>query len=169
MNVKEVHFSLEILVGRTCKEIKATVKAEDSVCLLNNGANGGKADYVIIACAAGNVAKRLYRVGSLCGVYVVKLDSKLLRVLYGIDALSAGQTGIVNIGNNEQRGSSVTVEGIVDSAKSHRTYRGEKSHFTALADTHIVNVATCLGVVHSLKGADNTAHRLGKRAVEINV
>ena len=104
MNIEEVHFCLEVLVGRTCKEVKATVKTEDCISLLNNGTNGSEADYIVIALAACKVAESLNGVGCFCGVYIVKLDAKLLCMLYCIDAFSSCQTSIVNIGNDKARG-----------------------------------------------------------------
>ena len=98
-----------------------------------------------------------------------KFARKLLCVLNGEDRSRTVKTSLVNIGNYEKRRLSVLMKRTVDSGKAHRSNRSEQRHFAALYDTHLMLVAACLGVIHSLIGSDYAAVGLCKRAVEIGV
>ena len=169
MDVVPVELGLEFLVGRACEEVEAAVVAEDVARLLNNRTHRREADHVVIARAAGQLTQILRVAAGLRGVDVVQLDAKLLGVLNGVDALRSGQSLVVDIGDDQQAGTAVAVQRVVDRAEAHRADGSEKRHLAALDNAHLVLVGAGLGVVHGVERADDAAHRLGQGAVEINV
>ena len=97
----------------------------------------------------------------------MQLNAQGLGVFHGVDTLGTGQTLIVNVGDDQQAGTAVTVERIVDGAQAHGAHGGQQRHLAAFDDAHVMLVGAGLGVVHGVEGTDDAAHGLGERAVKI--
>ena len=169
MNVVPVEFCLELAVGRACEEVQAAVEAEDIAGLLDNGTNRCEADDIVIAGAAGQLTQVVGVAAGLGGVDIVQLNAHFLCVLNGIDALGAFESGVVNVGDDEQARAAVAVQRVVDCAEAHGADGGEHGHLAALDDAHLMLIGAGLGMVHGMERADDAAHGFCQRAVEIRV
>ena len=169
MDVVPVEFRLELAVGRACEEVEAAVEAEDIARLLDNRTNRCEADDVVIAGAAGELTQIVGVAAGLGRVDVVQLDAHFLCVLNGVDALGAFESGVVNIGDDEQARTAVAVQCVVDCAEAHGADGGEHGHLAALDNAHLVLIGAGLGMVHGMERANDAAHGLCQRAIEIRV
>ena len=169
MNVVPVEFCLELAVGRACEEVEAPVEAEDIAGLLDNGTNRCEADDIVIAGAARQLTQVVGVAAGLGGVDIVQLNAHFLCVLNSIDALGAFESGVVNVGDDEQARAAVAVQRVVDRAEAHGADGGEHGHLAALDDAHLMLIGAGLGMVHGMERADDAAHGFCQRAVEIRV
>ena len=169
MDVVPVEFRLELAVGRAGEEVEAAVEAEDIAGLLNNGLYGGEADDIVVAGAAGELAQIVGVAAGLGRVDVVQLNAHFLRVLNGVDALGARESGVVDIGDDEQARTAVAVQCVVDGTEAHGADRGEHCHLAALNNAHLMLIGAGLSMVHGVERADDAAHRLCQRAIEIGI
>ena len=85
VNIVIVEFGREGGVGRTGKEVEASVVTENGARLLYNGLHGSVNKYVVKALAVGKIAQCLYRIVTFTGVYIVKINAEFLCVLRRID------------------------------------------------------------------------------------
>ena len=76
---------------------------------------------------------------------------------------------VVDICHDEQTRAAVAVQSVVDRAETHRADSGQHGHFAALDDAHGMLIGAGLRVVHGVECADDAAHRLSQRAIEIGV
>ena len=168
VNIVPVEGSLELGVGRTGEEVQAAVETQDVVSLLNNGLNGSEANHIVVAGAAGQAAQVLSSVLHT-GVDVVQLDAVLSSLFYGVDGSSALQTSFVDIGDDQQAGTAIAVDSVVDSSQTHGANGCQQSHLAAFLNAHLVDIGTGLGVVHGVESTDNAAQRLSQRAVVVGI
>ena len=169
MDIVPVELRLELAVGRACEEVEAAVEAKDIAGLLDNGLDRSEADDVVIAGAAGELTQVVGVAAGLGRVDVVQLDAHFLGVLDGVDALGSCESGVVDIGDDEQARTAVAVQGVVDRAEAHGADGSEHGHLAALNDAHLMLIAAGLGVVHGVEGTDDAAHRLCQGAIEVGI
>ena len=169
MDIVPVELRLELTVGRACKEVEAAVEPKDIAGLLNDGTNRCKADHIIITSAAGEFTQIVGIAAGLGRVDIVQFNTHFLRVLNGVDALGAFESGIINIGNDKQTRTAVAVQRIVDRAEAHGADGSKHCHLAALDNTHLMLIGAGFGVVHGVERADDAAHRFCQRAVEIGI
>ena len=98
VNIVPVEVGLELRVGGACEEVQAAIVAQNTVGLLNQRLNGGEADDIVIAGAAGQGPQVL---GSTLhtGVDVVQFLAATLSLFHGVDGSSTSQASLVDIGD----------------------------------------------------------------------
>src|SRR5699024_8058669 len=81
--------------------------------------------------------------------------------------LCPGQSCVINIGNHQQRRSSVTVDDIIDSCESHGSHSCKNRHSSSLADSHVMLILSSCGMIHSMEGSCHAGQRLCQGTAEI--
>ena len=99
----------------------------------------------------------------------MQLDAVLLSLFHRVDGSSSFQTLVVDIGDDQQAGLAVAVDGVVDRTETHGANGCQQSHLAAFDDAHLVLIGAGLSMVHSMEGTDDTGDRLSQRAVEISI
>ena len=165
VHVVEVEVGRELRVGRAGEKVQAAVESQDGVALLDDGGNRREHEDVVISRAAGDFFELFD--GVFAGVQIDQPHAVPCRVLDRIDRRRAVQPRLIDVGHDQQAGTAVAVDRIVDRAQTHRAGAGEDRHVAALADAHFVRVDARLRVIHRVEGADDAAQRLRQRAVEV--
>ena len=94
--IEEVELGFELLIGGTREEVKAAVKSQNRICLLNYGTDGSHADNIVVSLAVRETAKESGGIVNRKSlrVYEVKLNTALFGFLFatGSDGRDSNQS-----------------------------------------------------------------------------
>ena len=169
MNIVEVHGGGKCGIAGAGEEVQAAVIAQNSIRLLHKSPYGSKADYIIIAGAAGELSKSRNGIFHLAGVEVYQLYAHLAGMLRGEDALGTVNALLIYVSNYQQAGLDGIMQRIVYCTKTHGAYACQQRHLAALNYTHLMVIAAGYGMVHCVIGAYDAAHGLSKGAIKVYV
>ena len=167
MHAVEVQTAREIVNGRACKEVDATVKARD---LLRHGQKprNGNHDHHVVKAAVGKFQKHPDGVGNARGVAVDQLATRRLRRFGTALACRVVQTILIQVGDNHLRATRV-VNRQFNRRQTHRSCAAEDCESAAALRAVGAVVVGVVGVVHSLERPQNAADRLDQRALVVAV
>jgi len=153
--VVEIERSFEVGLGRSCKEVQATIKSQDGICLFYYRNHRGKDKDIVVAFPA---CKRFQLGGGIChcaGIDIFQFDAIFGSLFWRVERCCTIQTALIDIGYYQQpRFPVFAVDGVIDCCQSHRTDTCQNCHATSVSNLHLVNIRSGGDVVVGMHGSD---------------
>ena len=164
MYIIEVHRCREVRVCRACEEVQAAVTSQNCAGLCYKRSYRSVAQYIVISCAACQLAEISDRIFIIGGVDKVKFDSLLLSFLCREELSCAVQSLLIDVCYDDHSRTSVAVHSVTQSSETHRACACHDGKLAAFDDAHLMCVNAHLCVICCMESAYAAGVRLCQRS-----